>query len=93
MKKYEYRSNLVSNYLLELNLSDDIKSFFLDRTILVTGGAGAIGSNLVIALSSLVRAAIAFYDSKKAGQSTCEAVRWAAASFVLNAVFDVIKDL
>ena len=31
-----------------------IKEYFNGRTILVTGGAGAIGSNLVIALSSLV---------------------------------------
>jgi len=54
MNNYKYRLDLVTKYLLELNLADDIKSFFIDRTILVTGGAGAIGSNLVIALSNLV---------------------------------------
>ena len=52
--KYKYRLGLVSNYLVNLNLSDVIKSYFNGRTILVTGGAGAIGSNLVIALSDLV---------------------------------------
>jgi nucleoside-diphosphate-sugar epimerase len=54
MNSYEYRLNLVTEYLGKLDLSDDIKSYFLDRVILVTGGAGAIGSNLVIALSQLV---------------------------------------
>ena len=56
MKNNEYRVNLVSKYVSQLNLSEDIKNYFLERNILVTGGAGAIGSNLVIALSELVGA-------------------------------------
>ncbi len=54
MKNDEYRVNLVSKYITQLNLSEDIKKYFLGKNILVTGGAGAIGSNLVIALSELV---------------------------------------
>ena len=54
MKNFLYRSNLVNKYLESQKLSKEIKSYFLDRVILVTGGAGAIGSNLVIALSELV---------------------------------------
>ena len=54
MDKDKYRVNLVSNYLNKLNLTDEIQSYFSGRNILVTGGAGAIGSNLVIALSELV---------------------------------------
>jgi nucleoside-diphosphate-sugar epimerase len=56
MKNNEYIVNLVSKYVSQLNLSEDIKNYFLERNILVTGGAGAIGSNLVIALSELVGA-------------------------------------
>ena len=54
MKNYEYRLNLVTKYIDGLSLSDKIKEYFNNRTILVTGGAGAIGSNLVIALANLV---------------------------------------
>jgi len=54
MNNNEYRLGLVNNYLDNINLSDEILSYFHNRTILVTGGAGAIGSNLVIALSKLV---------------------------------------
>ena len=54
MNSYEFRLELVSKYLEELQLSGEIKNHFLGRTILVTGGAGAIGSNLVIALADLV---------------------------------------
>jgi len=49
-----YRINLVSDYLAKLNLKQEIQDYFFGRNILVTGGAGAIGSNLVIALSQLV---------------------------------------
>ena len=52
--KYEFRWNLINKYINEICLSDEIKAYFNNRTILVTGGAGAIGSNLVIALSHLV---------------------------------------
>jgi len=54
MNNFEYRVNLVNDYLKELNLTNDIKNYFMGRNILVTGGAGAIGSNLVIVLSKLV---------------------------------------
>ena len=54
MNNYEYRIKLVKNYLESLNLSSEIKKYYKGRTILVTGGAGAIGSNLVITLSELV---------------------------------------
>jgi len=54
MNSYEFRLDLVKKYLVELNISKGIRDYFHDRTILVTGGAGAIGSNLVTALSSLV---------------------------------------
>ena len=49
-----YRINLVSDYLAKLNLKQEIQDYFFGRNIRVTGGAGAIGSNLVIALSQLV---------------------------------------
>jgi len=54
MGKSGNRVILVNEYLTKLSLSEDIKEFFFRRNILVTGGAGAIGSNLVIALSELV---------------------------------------
>ena len=54
MKTNEFRLNLVLEYLNELKLTIDIQDYFAGRTILVTGGVGAIGSNLVIALSTLV---------------------------------------
>lgn len=38
------------------NLDDEISDYYKGREVLVTGGAGAIGSNLVIALSALVGA-------------------------------------
>jgi len=54
MLKKHKRIELVNNYLDKLNLSQDIQEYFLGRNILVTGGAGAIGSNLCIVLSKLV---------------------------------------
>lgn len=54
MNNYEYRLSLVEDYLNNIKLNDKISTYFKNRTVLVTGGAGAIGSNLVIALSSLV---------------------------------------
>jgi len=54
MHNYEKRIDIVKNYLDKLELDETIHKYYQDRTILVTGGAGAIGSNLVIALSLLV---------------------------------------
>ena len=54
MDNNDFRIKLIGDYLKKLNLSSDIKEHFFGRNILVTGGAGAIGSNLVTALSSLV---------------------------------------
>ncbi len=54
MNDKQYRIDLIKSYISKLSLSDDIKGYYKGRTILVTGGAGAIGSNLVISLSQLV---------------------------------------
>ena len=45
---------LIKNYLKKLKLNDEIIKYYYGKSILVTGGAGAIGSNLVAALSLLV---------------------------------------
>lgn len=47
------RISIVEDYLGELDLRK-LAPYYEGRTILVTGGAGAIGSNLIIALSRLV---------------------------------------
>tara|TARA_Y100000590_G_scaffold159064_1_gene182470 strand:- start:588 stop:1691 length:1104 start_codon:yes stop_codon:yes gene_type:complete len=54
MHTYEYRLKLVKDYLSNIELNDKISTYYKNRTVLITGGAGAIGSNLVIALSNLV---------------------------------------
>jgi UDP-glucose 4-epimerase len=54
METSELRLNTVHDYLGRVNLTGEIKDYYEGRTILVTGGAGAIGSNLVTALSHLV---------------------------------------
>jgi UDP-glucose 4-epimerase len=54
MNQYEKRIALVENYLQRLALKKEILEYYQGRSILVTGGAGAIGSNLIIALSMLV---------------------------------------
>jgi nucleoside-diphosphate-sugar epimerase len=51
---YQQRIDLVTQYLKTLKLEDELSNFYRDETVLVTGGAGAIGSNLIIALSELV---------------------------------------
>ena len=48
------RIHLVSKYLKSIKLNSKIKSNLNGKSILVVGGAGAIGSNLIIALSVLV---------------------------------------
>ena len=52
--KKRFRIQLVDDYLGLIGLSETIKKFYEGRVILITGGAGAIGSNLTIALSALV---------------------------------------
>ncbi|MBN1340515.1 MAG: NAD-dependent epimerase/dehydratase family protein, partial [Bacteroidales bacterium] len=54
MDNYNKRIALVNDYLGKIHLEEDIRKFYENRNILVTGGAGAIGSNLIIALSELV---------------------------------------
>lgn len=54
MRKYERRISLADEYMNRMHLAREISDYYAGRTILVTGGAGAIGSNLIIALSSLV---------------------------------------
>jgi nucleoside-diphosphate-sugar epimerase len=54
MKKMQKRIDIIGKYLEKAAFSQEIKQFYNSRSILVTGGAGAIGSNLIIALSSLV---------------------------------------
>ncbi|MCX7983458.1 MAG: NAD-dependent epimerase/dehydratase family protein [Bacteroidetes bacterium] len=54
MRNVEKRVELVEKYLQRLQLDKDMLSYYNGRIILVTGGAGAIGSNLIIALSKLV---------------------------------------
>jgi FlaA1/EpsC-like NDP-sugar epimerase len=51
---YQKRISWVESYLDRLGLSQDILNYYQGRSILVTGGAGAIGSNLLIAFSRLV---------------------------------------
>jgi len=53
-QNWNSRIKLVDDYLKKLDLDVEIIEYYKDRTIYVSGGAGAIGSNLVIALSSLV---------------------------------------
>lgn len=51
---YEKRVQLVEDYLGKIDLPVELLNYYKGRNILVTGGAGAIGSNLIIALSKLV---------------------------------------
>ncbi|PCJ21370.1 MAG: nucleotide sugar epimerase [Candidatus Cloacimonadota bacterium] len=53
-QNWSFRIQIVDTYLNSLKLSNDINNYYLNKTILITGGAGAIGSNLVLVLSKLV---------------------------------------
>lgn len=53
-QQWSYRLNLVKKYLEDSGLVQEVGNYYQGRTILVTGGAGGIGSNLTIALSILV---------------------------------------
>ena len=54
IEKNNFRTNLVDNYFERASFPEDLKEYYKSKKILVTGGAGAIGSNLVISLSKLV---------------------------------------
>jgi UDP-glucose 4-epimerase len=54
LETHKNRLNLLKNYLDKIGLEKNLEDYYLGRNILVTGGAGAIGSNLIIALSLLV---------------------------------------
>ena len=54
MVNNEKRISWVESYLGRIPLSQDVLNYYHGRSILITGGAGAIGSNLLIALSKLV---------------------------------------
>ncbi|MCX6164936.1 MAG: NAD-dependent epimerase/dehydratase family protein [Ignavibacteriae bacterium] len=54
MNPYEKRANWVREYFKRVKLESKLIKYYRGKNILVTGGAGAIGSNLIIALSDLV---------------------------------------
>ena len=54
MVNYQKRIDTVDQYLVKSGLYAEVDSYFTGKNILVTGGAGAIGSNLIIALSFLI---------------------------------------
>ena len=54
MTNNEKRVQYVNEYLEKIALEGEIGNYYKGQNLLVTGGAGAIGSNLIIALSKLV---------------------------------------
>ena len=49
-----FRLHLVKEYLEAASIESELTQYYEKKTILITGGAGAIGSNLLIAMSLLV---------------------------------------
>ena len=47
--------SLAVDYLNKIKLKKEILNYYKNKTIIVTGGAGAIGSNLVSCLSKIVK--------------------------------------
>ena len=45
-QNWKSRVELVKMYLEKINLDKEIKDYYKNRTIYISGGAGAIGSNL-----------------------------------------------
>jgi len=54
MEKHRVRVKLIESYMSRAKINTAVYKYYKGRTILVTGGAGAIGSNLIIALCQLV---------------------------------------
>ncbi|GIS23005.1 MAG: hypothetical protein CM15mP123_09070 [Gammaproteobacteria bacterium] len=52
--KNKFREKICFEYLKNCNFDKKLENFYKKKTILITGGAGAIGSNLAISLSKLV---------------------------------------
>ncbi len=50
-----FRIDLIKKYLKKINLKNEVSNYYKNNNILVTGGAGAIGTNLVIALSEIIK--------------------------------------
>ena len=50
-----FRIDIVKSYLNKIKLKASINQYYCGNNILVTGGAGAIGTNLVIALSEIIK--------------------------------------
>ncbi len=54
MDKQKFDRDLICDYLARVRFDKEIRLFYRNRKVLVTGGAGAIGRNLVSVLSELV---------------------------------------